>query len=207
MVQPKEEEKTMPTPILEEVQDFLGMFKDIISDWTPTTLPLKRDTSHQIDFIPGASFPNKATYKLTLEKNQQVARQVQDLLDQGLIKKSISPCVVPVLFASKKGGKWRLCTDCRDINMIKIRYRFPVPMIENLMDCIGGSRHFTKLDLQSCYHQIRIQEIDEWKTTFETTTRLYELRVMQFELINSSSTFISLMNELLMDYIDRFVLV
>ena len=85
--------------------------------------------SHQIDFVLGASFPNKEEYKLTHDQNLEVARQVQELLDQGLIKKRISPCGVPVVLASKKGGKWRLCIDSRDINRITIRYRFPIPRI------------------------------------------------------------------------------
>lgn len=148
----KEEEKTMPTPIPKEVQNFIGKLKDIINDVTPATLPPKRAISHQTKFIPRASLPNKETYKLTLEKNQEVARQVQELLDQGLIKKRISPCVVPVVLASKKGDKRTLCTDSRDINILKIKYKFPIPRIENLMDCVGGSRHFTKLDLKSGHH-------------------------------------------------------
>lgn len=76
MVQPKEEEKTVPTPIPKEVHNFLGKFKDIISDGTPTSLPPKRAIIHHIDFVPGASLPNKVAYKLTSEKNQEVARQV-----------------------------------------------------------------------------------------------------------------------------------
>ena len=78
-----------------------------------------------------------------------MARQVQELLDQGLIKKCISPCVVPVVLASKKGGKWKICTDSRAINRITIKYRFPIPRIEDLMDYLGGSKYFTKLDIKS----------------------------------------------------------
>ena len=109
----KEEEKLVPKALPFEIQKMLDKYRDIVNDSTPTTLPPRRVISHQIDFVPGASLPNKAAYKLTLDQNQEVARQVQELLDQGLIKKSISPCVVPVVLASKKGRKWRLCTDSR----------------------------------------------------------------------------------------------
>ena len=92
--------------------------------------------------------------------------QVQDLMDQGLIRKCIRPCVVPTILAPKKRGTWRLCTDSRAINKITICYRFTVPRIEDLMDCLGGAKYYTKIDLKSGYHHIRIKEGDEWKITF-----------------------------------------
>ena len=199
------EEKPVQEPLPAEVQELLGKYKEIVSDGTPATLPPRRVISHQIDFVPGASLPNKAAYKLTPDQNLEVARQVQELMDQGLIQKSISPCAVLVVLASKKGGKWRLCTDSRAINHITIRYRFPIPRIEDLMDCLGGAMYFTKLDLKSRYQQIRIKEGDEWKTTFKTTNGLYEWLVMPFGLSNAPSTFMRLMNEVLKDFTGRFV--
>lgn len=157
VVKPKEEKKEKQVEISQEVQQILDNFKDIISDGQPATLPPPRAISHQIDFIPGASLPNKAAYKMTPEQNKEVARKIQVLMDQGLIRKSISPCAVPTVLAPKKGGTWRLCTVSRAINKITIRYRFPIPRIEDLMDCLGGARYFTKIDLKSGYHQIRIK--------------------------------------------------
>lgn len=108
-----------------------------MSDGTPARIPPLRTVTHQIDFIPEASLPNKCAYKMTPKQNKEVARQVQELLDQGLIRKCISPCAMPVVLATKKGGKRRLCIDSWAINRITIRYKFPNPRIEDLMDCIG----------------------------------------------------------------------
>lgn len=106
------------------MKEILKEFKEIILDGTAANLLPKRAISHQIDLIPGASFPNKEPYKLTPEHKKEVARQVRELMDQGLIRKSIIPSIVPTILAPKKGGTWRLCTDSRYINKITIRYRF-----------------------------------------------------------------------------------
>jgi hypothetical protein len=115
----------------EEIQELLGEFADIIVDELPRSLPPMRSVSHHIDLIPGASLPNKAAYRLTPQENEEVKRQVQDLLDKGLVRESLSPCVVPTVLSPKKDGGWRMCTDSRAINKITIRYRFPLPR----MDC------------------------------------------------------------------------
>jgi hypothetical protein len=135
-------------------------------DELPHLLPPIRSISHHIDIIPGASLPNKATYRLMPQENEEVKRQVQDLMDKGLIRESLSPCVVPTVLSPKKDGCWRMCTDSRVINNITIRYRFPLPMMDDLMDFLSGARFFSKIDLKSGYHHIRMREGDEWKTSF-----------------------------------------
>jgi hypothetical protein len=191
----------------EEVQELLEEFADIVVDELPHSLPWIRSVSHHIDLIPGARLPNKATYRLTPQENEEFKRQVQDLLDKGLVKESLSPCAILTVPSPKKDRGWRMCTDSREINKITIRYKFPLPRMDDLMDCLSGTKFFSKIDLKSGYHQIRMREGDEWKTTFKTNEGLYEWIDMLFGLTNAPSTFMRLMNEVLREFIGKFVIV
>jgi hypothetical protein len=193
--------------LLGEIQELLEEFADIVVDKLPRSLPPMRSVSHHIDLIPGDIFPNKSAYRLMPQENEEVKKQVQELLDKGLFRECLSPCVVPMVLSQKKDGGWRMCTDSREIKKITIRYRFPLPQMDDLMDCLSGEKKISKIDLKSEYHQIHMREGDEWKTAFKTNKGLYEWRVLSFGLTNASSTFMRLMNEVLKDFIGKFVIV
>jgi hypothetical protein len=142
------------TPLPRAITNLLQKFKDVFPAEIPPGRPPLRGIEHQIGLIPGASLPNQATYRTNPEETKQIQRQVQELLDNGYVCESLSPCAVPVILVPKKNGTWRMCVDCRVINNITIRYRFSIPRLDDMLDELNGSTIFTKINLRSGYHQI-----------------------------------------------------
>jgi hypothetical protein len=190
-----------------EAKELIKEFADVFPDSLPATLPPRRTIDHAIDLIPGSAPPSRPTYRLSFVEMDELKRQITDLHNKGFIRPSVSPFGAPVLFVHKKEGTLRLCVDYRALNKITIKNRYPLPRIDELMDRLAGTKFFTKIDLYSGYHQIRIKEEDIPKTAFRTRYGHFEFLVLPFGLTNAPATFMTLMNNIFREYLDKFVII
>src|SRR3954468_3839149 len=147
----------MPLSLMSLLQDF----GDVFPDELPPGLPPLRGIEHWIDLIPGAPLPNRAAYRTNPTDTKEINNQIQDLVIKGYIRVSLSPCAVPVILVPKPDDTQRMCMDCRPINAITVRYRHPIPRLDDLLDELSGATLFSKIDLKSGSHQIRMSIGDE----------------------------------------------
>eukprot|EP00253_Pinus_taeda_P004927 PITA_04927 len=173
----------------------------------PKGLPPKREIVHDIYLQQDAPLPNIGMYRLSSLENVEIKKHVQELLDKGFIRPSISPCGSPIVLGRKKDGLWRMCIDYKALNKITMNNGYHLPCIDDLLDQLKEAIYFSKLDLRSGYHQVKVVEQDAWNTAFKTKQGLYEWLVMPFGLTNVAATFMRVMNDVLRPFIDDFVIV
>jgi hypothetical protein len=180
------------------VREFSNVFPDDLSGMPP---------ERAIELQPGTAPIAKAPYKMSPVEMKELKIQLQGLLDKGYIRPSTSPWGCSALFVEKKDKELRLCVDYRPLNAVTIKNKYPLPRIDILFDQLAGAQVFSKIDLHSGYHQIKIRAEDIPKTAFTTRYGLYEYLVMSFGLMNAVAHFMYLMNSVFMPELDQFVVV
>jgi hypothetical protein len=181
--------------------EFMDVFK------TPSGLPPPRAHDHHIHLLPDTAPVAVRPYRYPQLQKDELEKQCRALEQQGLIRQSTSAFSAPVLLVKKADDTWRLCVDYRALNERTVKNKFPIPVVEELLDELRGARFFTKLDLRSDYHQVRMHPADVEKTVFRTHDDLFEFLVMPFGLTNAPATFQALMNDVLRPFLQHFVLV
>ncbi|GJX40477.1 reverse transcriptase domain-containing protein [Tanacetum coccineum] len=183
-------------------QDFPEVFPEDLPG-----LPPIRQVEFQIDLVPGAAPVARAPYRLAPSEMEELSTQLQELSDKGFIRPSSSPWGAPVLFVKKKDGSFQMCIDYRELNKLTVKNRYPLLRIDDLFDQLQGSSVYSKINLRSGYHQLRVCDEDIPKTSFRTRYGHYEFQVMPFGLTNTPTVFMDLMNRVCRPYLDKFMIV
>ena len=187
---------------LQVVREFSEVFPDEIPD-----IPPEREVEFTIDLIPGTKPVSMAPYRMSASELAELKKQLEDLLEKKFVRPSVSPWGAPVLLVKKKDGSMRLCVDYRQLNKVTIKNKYPLPRIDDLMDQLVGAKVFSKIDLRSGYHQIKVKDEDIQKTAFRTRYGHYEYSVMPFGVTNAPGVFMGYMNQIFREYLDKFVVV
>ena len=170
-------------------------------------LPPQRVVDYGIELHPGTSPISMAPHRMAPVELQELRVQLQELMDKGFIRPSTSPWGAPVLFAKMKDKTLRLCIDYRQLNRVTIKNRYSLPRINDLFDQLRGARVYSKIDLRTGYHQLKVRDTDIPKTTFRTRYGHFEFTVMPFGLTNAPAAFMDLMHRIFQPYLDQFVVV
>ena len=184
------------------VNEFVSVFlEDLLG------LPPDREVMFEIEVLPGTALISKAPYQMVPVELKELQVQLQDLLKKGLIRPSYSPWGAPVLFVKKKDGTLRMCMDYRELNKVTIKNKYHLPRIDDLFDQLKGASMFSKIDLRSSYHQLKIKESDVPKSAFRSRYGHYEFLMMPFGLTNMPAAFMDLMNRVFKAYLDKSIIV
>ncbi|WVZ52365.1 hypothetical protein U9M48_003434 [Paspalum notatum var. saurae] len=182
-------------------------YPDVFPEELPG-LPPDKDVEFSIELVPSTAPVSRRPYRMAPNELKELKVQLQEQLDKGFIRPSSSPWGCPALFVEKKdqGGK-RLCVDYRPLNVVTVKNKYPLPHIDILFDQLGGATVFSKIDLRSRYHQIKIREEAITKNAFSMRYGHYEYLVMSFGLTNAPAFFMYMMNSVFMNELDKFVVV
>ncbi|TMC24502.1 MAG: hypothetical protein E6J34_00380, partial [Chloroflexi bacterium] len=189
------------------IAPLLQEFQDVFPEELPAELPPPRDLDHRIELEPGSRPPWRPIYRMSPLELDTLRKELDKLLKNGSIEPSVSPYGAPVIFVKKKSGELRMCIDYRALNKITIKNRFPIPLIDDLIDRLHGAKVFTKIDLRSGYNQVRIHPEDIEKTAFRTRYGHFQYKVMPFGLTNAPATFQALVQDVLRPLLDVSVIV
>ncbi|GJU35250.1 putative reverse transcriptase domain-containing protein [Tanacetum coccineum] len=184
------------------IRDFPEVFPEDVPGLPPT-----HQVEFQIDLIPGTAPVARAPYRLAPSEMKELSEQLKELSNKGFIRPSSSPWGAPVFFVKKKDGSFRMCIDYQELNKMTMKNHYPLPRIDDLFNQLQGSSVYSKIDLRSGYHQLRVREGDISKTAFRTRYGHYEFQVMPFGLTNAPAVFMDLMNRVCKPYLDKFVIV
>src|SRR6185369_15978938 len=176
-------------------------YEDVFAKESFDTLPDHRAWDHAIELTGDAKTPHRKLYPLSPVEQAELDKFLEENLSSGRIRPSKSPIAAPVFFIKKKDGSLRLVQDYRCLNTTTVKNKYPLPLVDDLVQRLKGARYFTKLDIRWGYNNVRIRKGDEWKAAFRTNRGLFEPLVMFFGLTNSPATFQTMMNEIFADMI------
>ena len=185
----------------------MSEFTDVFPTELPSHLPPRRDVDHRIELTQNSPPTLRSVYRMSPAELDELKKQLDELVAAEFIQPSKSPFGAPVLFVKKKDGSMRMCVDYRDLNRITVKNKYPLPRVDELFDRLQGAKYFSKIDLRSGYHQVRIYDEDIHKTAFRTRYGHYEFLVLPFGLTNAPATFMHLMQSIFGPHLDHFVIV
>jgi hypothetical protein len=197
--------KSVSGPTLDQVS-VVCEYLDVFPEELPG-MPPDRDIEFMIELIPRTAPIAQQPYHMNPQELEELKKQLANMLSKGLIYPSASPWGSPVLFVDKRDSTIRLCVDYCKLNEVTIKNKYPLPKIEDLFDQLNGAKVFSKIDLRTGYHQLKVRESDIPKTAFTTRYGLFEYTIMSFSLTNAPAYFMNLMNKVFMKFLDKFVVV
>lgn len=188
-----------------EIQELVDNHEHLFQE--PNTLPPQRPYDQSIPLLEGVKPVNIKPYRYNPTQNDAIERQVKEMLANGVIQQSSGPFASPLLLVKKKDGTWRFCVDYRQLNAITVKNKYPLPIVDELLDELHRAKWFAKLDMRSGYHQIWLKPENEYKTAFKTHNGHWEFKVMPFGLTNAPATFQAAMNSIFESLLRKCMLI